>query len=282
LSEGDKAANLITHWLRAYNQGKTELRVCLDTVRGLLPHTPLAKDVREIKPPQEFSNASFAGALVRDPHDAGVWGIFYKPFSPERNRFTVAHELGHLVLHRAQQSNFQCNSKMIRGVEGMKQIEREADDFASTLLMRNDVIRQELDHSKLSLAQVSSLAKACDVSLEALCIRLVRLTQFRMVLVHWDQGFMKYQWASRTACLSKLRLHEISGPLEYPVGSLAADFSTEQEWQGQPVPVQVWFPHEPAHMRLTEFKHTFRAKNRVLSLLVLESAEPLRFKPDAI
>jgi hypothetical protein len=58
--------------------------------------------------------------------------------------------------------------------------------------MRNDVIRQALDRSKLCLSQVSSLAKACDVPLEALCIRLVRLSQFRMELVHWDQDFMKY------------------------------------------------------------------------------------------
>jgi hypothetical protein len=72
----------------------------------------------------------------------------------------------------------------------------------------------------------------------------------RLALEHWDQGFMKYQWASRTASMSKLRLHEVDGPLEYPVGSLAADGSTEQEWQGLQVPMQTWFPDEPAHKRL--------------------------------
>jgi hypothetical protein len=93
LSEGDKAANQITHWLHAYNGGKVELKVCLDTVRGLLPGTPLANDVRDIKAPQVIEIASFVGSLVRDPNDAGIWGILYKPTNAERDRFTVAHEL---------------------------------------------------------------------------------------------------------------------------------------------------------------------------------------------
>jgi hypothetical protein len=36
----------------------------------------------------------------------------------------------------------------------------------------------------------------------------------------------------------------------------------------------VWCPDESADITLTEFKHTYGARDRVLSLLLLESAVP--------
>lgn len=51
--------------------------------------------------------------------------------TPDRLRFTVAHELGHLVLHRAA-----------RG--GVKEIEQEAMRFAREFLFPEDVARQEI------------------------------------------------------------------------------------------------------------------------------------------
>jgi hypothetical protein len=36
----------------------------------------------------------------------------------------------------------------------------------------------------------------------------------------------------------------------------------------------IWCPEEAPHMRLRELKHTFAGRDRVLTLLLLESAEP--------
>jgi hypothetical protein len=56
--------------------------------------------------------------------------------------------------------------------------------------------------------------------------------------------------------------------------TLAADTDISQEWNGIDMPADVWCPDESADITLTEFKHTYGARNRVLSLLLLESAAP--------
>nr|WP_306461590.1 ImmA/IrrE family metallo-endopeptidase [Mycobacteroides abscessus] len=54
--------------------------------------------------------------------------------TPERSRFDLAHEIGHLVLHSQ------------RGV-GAEGVEREADQFASTFLMPDESLRTVLGHN---------------------------------------------------------------------------------------------------------------------------------------
>ena len=84
--------------------------VDLDILRQMLPTTPYGKGVREIKAPMVLGIDSCEGMLVRNPNDAAEWGIFYSgKASPERQRFTIAHELGHLILHRGQQQSFNCD-----------------------------------------------------------------------------------------------------------------------------------------------------------------------------
>jgi IrrE N-terminal-like domain len=63
---------------------------------------------------------------------------------PTRRRFTIAHEIGHWVMHRGQQSLF-CRGKGIqaddREVEG-PDIEEEASIFAASLLMPRELMRR--------------------------------------------------------------------------------------------------------------------------------------------
>ncbi|MCC6591726.1 MAG: ImmA/IrrE family metallo-endopeptidase, partial [Xanthomonadales bacterium] len=84
----------------------------LDVVRQMLPTTPYGAGVREIKAPRPLDVSGFEGCLVRNPDDPAEWGILYKQHAtPERSRFTVAHELGHFVMHRALQSRFECDNR---------------------------------------------------------------------------------------------------------------------------------------------------------------------------
>lgn len=65
-------------------------------------------------------------------------------FSPDRQRFTLAHELGHAILHK--------------DILPSKEIEKEANDFASEFLMPKDEIQKELnrDMSLLDLKRIKS------------------------------------------------------------------------------------------------------------------------------
>jgi Zn-dependent peptidase ImmA (M78 family) len=85
-----------------------------------------------------------------------------------RRRFTIAHEIGHFVLHpglqRAERGGRVNEAGRIR--------EREADAFAADLLMPEPLVRQAvLEHG----ADASRLADRFEVSRQAMQTRLQRL-----------------------------------------------------------------------------------------------------------
>ena len=53
-----------------------------------------------------------------------------------------------------------------------------------------------------------------------------------------------------------------------------ADASITQEWDGTEMSAAIWCTEEAQHMKLREFKHSYTTRDRVLTLLLLESAEP--------
>jgi hypothetical protein len=242
----------------------------------MLPDTPYGQGVREIKAPIAHDLASCEGILVRNPNDDAEWGIFYNGKAPaERQRFTIAHELGHFVLHRGQRPNFSCDKESVySGADRMRSIEREADDFASKLLMPGDLLREAISDQRIDLHVLSALANRFQVSFESLCIRFIKFTPQRAILVYWDNGFAKYEWRSSSAIKTRARIRRTGEPQEPLPETLAADPDIAQEWNGIDMPADVWCPEEPPDITLTEFKHTYGARDRVLSLLLIESAAP--------
>ena len=273
---GSIASSHIIKWLRAwYSEGMPDA-IDLEIVRQMLPSTPYGAGVREIKPPVEIIGDAFEGMLARDPDDHAVWGIAYNGKARgERQRFTIAHELGHFILHRSQKQSFNCDSQSVHtGIDGLRQIEREADEFASNLLMPGDLLREWISNQRIDLHVLSAIAKRFQVSFEALCIRFIKFTKQRAILVYWDNGFVKYEWRSSSAVRTRARIRRNGDPQEPLPGTLAADTSVEQEWDGTEMSAAIWCPEEAAHMKLWEFKHSYGARDRILTLLLLESAEP--------
>lgn len=111
--------------------------------------------------------AERAGCLIVhcDLSEAQIDGVSYQlPGLPpvvflnsdrpaDRQRFTLAHEIGHLVMHRFPEPN----------------MEQQANDFASELLMPADDIRSEL--RGLSLERAAQLKPYWRVSMAALIVR---------------------------------------------------------------------------------------------------------------
>lgn len=272
-----KAAANILNWLAAMQCLK--LPIDLDLVRQMLPDTPLGRGA-VIKEPADLTWGASEGALVRNPDNTSEWGIFVNPKTrAERRRFTVAHELGHFVLHRSLQSTFNCDKESVySGIATLKKIEREADDFAGNLLMPGNMLRDRIEGKRIDFHLAGELAKEFGVSLEAMCIRLIKFTEQRAVLVYWDNGFLKYQWPSESARRTRVRLHKTADPQEPHLGTLAADEAFDQEWDGVDMPASAWCSSEAADIRLRELKHTYTDGNRILSLLILESAPPRAYQ----
>jgi Zn-dependent peptidase ImmA (M78 family) len=81
-----------------------------------------------------------------------------------RKRFTLAHELGHLLLH-GEEGRGMFRDATFAGTK----LEREANEFAAELLMPASILRK---YGAMAEFDLGRLAKALDVSEEALQVRL--------------------------------------------------------------------------------------------------------------
>ena len=79
------------------------------------------------------------------------------------------------------------------------------------------------DHSLVPMA-----ARAAGLSFEALCIRFIKFTPQRAILVYWDNGYVKYEWRSSSAVKTRARIRRNADPQEPLPGTLAADASGAQ------------------------------------------------------
>jgi Zn-dependent peptidase ImmA (M78 family) len=107
----------------------------------------------------------------------------------ERRRYTIAHEIGHYILHNELNTLFVEKSYFLAGNENASlselKKEKEANAFASALLMPDELIKREIEKIKgdVNLTNdeelVSYLAKKFDVSDVAMTRRLVALNYLK-------------------------------------------------------------------------------------------------------
>ncbi len=101
---------------------------------------------------------------------------------PNRQRFTIAHEIGHLQLHREMitsavhvDKGFPALMRDERSAAGTEQIEIQANQFASELLMPQPMITEALAGDQFDIdddARFEQLAKKFRVSQQALQYRI--------------------------------------------------------------------------------------------------------------
>ena len=89
----------------------------------------------------------------------------------KRQRFTMAHELGHYILHRGKNIEF-VDTTFFRSDE-MDSIEYNANEFASRLLMPEDKLRKLIDEDRIK--NIGELASRFDVSSAAMKYRVISL-----------------------------------------------------------------------------------------------------------
>lgn len=167
-------------------------RVCLDTKMPpnrvpQLPNTPIEQAVRITRDELDLTQNEPIKKLLRTVENAGllifniprnmpridafsVWAALDedRPIiallsgrTIDRIRFNVAHELGHLVLHKSLRSS-------------LKLVENEANEFASTLLLPEYPIRQEM-RPPITLTLLAKLKLRWGVSMQALAMRAYSL-----------------------------------------------------------------------------------------------------------
>lgn len=114
----------------------------------------------------DFSNGEISGVI-----DLKKKYLYINSMdSSQRRRFTIAHELGHWVLHQAELSDNQELAVLYRrplGREGEDRLEQEANYFAANLLVPKELLRDIIHNKKGESSEGSlnaHLAKIFNVS----------------------------------------------------------------------------------------------------------------------
>jgi len=120
-------------------------------------------------------DGDLSGALVRSKRETYI-GVNSSDH-PNRQRFTIAHELGHFVLHRGisihVDKDFRVNLRDGASSKGVDRDEMEANRFAAELLMPTRFIVRDLDQLRdANQAALDSVARRYKVSPHAMKIRL--------------------------------------------------------------------------------------------------------------
>lgn len=149
------------------------------------PPTPLTKLARAagveiVREP--FRDDEVSGMLLREPRQTVI--IVNSANARSRQRFTIAHELGHLKLHKGDvyvDGRARVNFRDGRSSTATDREEIAANAFAAALLMPDpwvrrayeNVVRNTRVQSELSLAEL--LSHNFGVSSQAMLLRLVNL-----------------------------------------------------------------------------------------------------------
>jgi Zn-dependent peptidase ImmA (M78 family) len=167
----------------------------------------------------------------------------------ERKRFVAAHEIGHFVMHKGIQlpedtfKNFNIILGMERELKNGKQ-ELEANEFASELLMPENLFLKEAKGKKFSPLVIKQLAERFRTSLTATVFRYFQFDLHPLCLVFIESGKVKY-WKKSNEMevwlgdLTKLPPPEDSVAMEYIENDY--DFLYKLEEKAQTINKSTWF-----------------------------------------
>jgi Zn-dependent peptidase ImmA (M78 family) len=138
----------------------------------------LAEGLTVVRSAAEWSESGF---LLRDGATT-IIGINSRN-APKRQRFTIAHELGHWCLHEKQRLIIDHSVMIYKrddvSSQATDQQEIEANRFAAEILMPRDMIKSVAKSLRANAASredfVTTIAREFDVSIEAMGYRLINL-----------------------------------------------------------------------------------------------------------
>jgi hypothetical protein len=185
--------------------------------------------------------------------------------SPERKRFSIAHEIGHWEMHRGQSFACRIEERALDKLERSK--EREADDYASELLMPEGLFREAIRSGKggVGLPAVNALATTFTTSFPATAIRYVEVSGEPLALAYRSADGSRTWFSKSRAVPQHLWLSRNLSPDSFSHDLMRL---TPGEKRTGKMPAEVWFESiEEDRYELVE--HSIRVQDGVYTLLHL-------------
>ena len=124
---------------------------------------------------EDMENAVSAMLLIEDDN-ANV--VVNAGHHEHRQRFSIAHELGHFMLHASEDEHLFVDRYFFRNEAssvGESRKEIEANAYAAAVLMPSKLIEEELSDEPDTELYIDKLAEKFTVSEHAMTIRLIKL-----------------------------------------------------------------------------------------------------------
>lgn len=225
---------------------------------------------------EEAAIESFDGALIRIKGSTqGMIAVRQTIRELGKKTFTIAHELGHLLLPGHDEATVCLQSEVENWEAGVPKQELEANEFAGELLMPSHLIRKALAGQKPSFDLIEELAKQYSVSLTASAYRFVELSSHPCAIVWSQEGSSR--WFKR----SREFEHWVRLGQELDSRTFAADCMVGEDvpTKAESVPAAAWITGDVAdHYTLLEETRCMPFYSGSLSLLWLH--EPLARSAD--
>lgn len=164
---------------------------------GLEPPIPVESiatevGIREIK---MVRVNNFEGALICTPEkQTGIIAIRNDSI-PQRQRFSIGHELGHFLIptHKPVEQGFLCK-EIASYNEGKDNIqEKEADYFSANLLMPSHLVTPDMRRiGEPELGQLVALSRKYDVSVESFIRRYMSFCEYNCCAVFSRDNIVRY------------------------------------------------------------------------------------------
>ena len=204
------------------------------------------------------------------------WLIVYNDGngSEGRQRFTVAHEFGHYMVHRELQDEFACHDDEIStGERSKRDIEAEADQFASTLLMPYDDFRRQVNGQPISFDLIGHCADRYGVSLTAAALRWIDIAPERAILIASRDDHMLWAKSNEEAFKSRAYFATRKNVIELPRTALAHSANAGTTVSQQDVRANTWLANEPPYVHAQELVKNAGQYDYKLTLLLLPKSE---------
>jgi hypothetical protein len=201
------------------------------TALPICPFT-IAKNADITVQPKDSDEPGVSGFLIRV---GNVFGIQYARHIANEGfiRFTVAHELGHYFLPGHPAALFPNGDGLHRSRSGFishDRHERQADQFASALLMPETLFTRAIDKAGQGFSAIQSLAGLCKTSITATAIRFAKYTDDPVAVIVSSGTRVEY-------CFLSERLKDVKGLQWLKKGDLIAPASTTAGFNKNPTNV---------------------------------------------
>jgi len=151
----------------------SELLKSAGVPRPPVPVETIAENL-EIQIRFEAAEDNLSGALIRKPREV-VIGV-NSAHHPNRQRFTIAHEIGHFILHKGIKLHVDEDFRVNLRDGSASREEIEANAFAAELLMPTEYITHDTKrYDRIDQATIQRLARRYQVSQKAMEIKLTNL-----------------------------------------------------------------------------------------------------------